>query len=58
MTKVEIKEVARRIANMRLSRHEKPSQSEINTRRVAVKKRLEERRFNAMLDALRDEAAA
>lgn len=59
MTKAQIRRAATAIFNMRVNCYTKPSQAELNQRRIAIRKKIEERQFNSLLAALaRDEAAA
>ena len=58
MTSAQIRRAAIAIFTMRVNRYTKQSQAEINQRRIAIRKKIEERRFNKLLASLaRDEAA-
>lgn len=58
MTKAQVRRAAQSIFEMRLNRVGRPSRTDLNTRRIAIKKRLEDRRFNSLLAALQNEVAA
>lgn len=50
MTRLQIRQAAKAIFQMRVNRVERQSQTELNQRRIAIKKRLEDKRYQMALN--------